>query len=67
MAKFVKLTEMRNWGEPRRLEAVGPIYVNLDQVESIKEYKDCTVLRMASGHGNMIEVKETPEEIFNLA
>jgi len=67
MTKFVKLTEMRNWGEPRSLQAVGPIYVNLVQVESIKGYKDCTVLRMVSGHGNMIEVKETPEEIFRLA
>ena len=68
MAKFLKLTELRNWGEPRKLQPVGDIYVNLDQVESMKGYKDgSTSLRMASGHGNIILVKETPAEIIRLA
>ena len=67
MKQFVKLTELRNWGEPRSLQEVGPVYVNLSLVESMKGFKDQTTLRMASGHGNMVMVRETPEEILRLA
>ena len=64
MAKFVKLTEIRNYGEPRKLQPVGEIYVNLDHIESMRRTNDHTTIHLASGCGNIIMVVETPKEIM---